>query len=57
MLKLQTKFYVVKMSQYSANQHSTQTTLKSIAFKQNLERLEQRLSHNDKMKSTFKVLN
>jgi hypothetical protein len=37
MLKLQTKVSVVKMSQYLANQHSTQTTIKSIDFKQNLE--------------------
>jgi hypothetical protein len=37
MLKLQTKVSVVKMSKYSTYQHSTQTTIKSIAFKQNIE--------------------
>jgi hypothetical protein len=35
MFKLQTNVSVVKMSQYSANQHSTQTTIKPIALKQN----------------------
>jgi hypothetical protein len=37
MLKLQTKVLVVKMSQYSANQHSNQTTIKPTPFKQNIE--------------------
>jgi hypothetical protein len=35
MFKLQAKVSVAKMSQYSANQHSTQTTIKPIALKQN----------------------
>jgi hypothetical protein len=37
MLKLQTRDSVVKMTQYSANHHSAQTTIKSIFFKQNIE--------------------
>jgi hypothetical protein len=40
MLKLQTNVSLVQMSQYSANEHSTQTTIKSIAFKQNIEQLD-----------------
>lgn len=35
MIKLQTKVFVVTMSHYSTNQHSTQTSIKPIAFKQN----------------------
>jgi hypothetical protein len=35
MLILQTKDSVVEISQYSATQHSTQTYIKPIAFKQN----------------------
>lgn len=35
MIKLQTKVFVVTMSHYSTNQHSIQTTIKPIAFKQN----------------------
>jgi hypothetical protein len=35
-VKLQTKVSVLKMSQSSASQHSTQTTIKLIAFKQNI---------------------
>jgi hypothetical protein len=37
MLKLQTEVSNFKMSNYSTNQHSTPTTIKSIAFKQNYE--------------------
>jgi hypothetical protein len=40
MLKLQTQVSVVKMSQYSADEHSVNlTTMKPIAFKQNIEQL------------------
>jgi hypothetical protein len=39
MLELQTKVSVVKMSKYSANVHSIQTTIKPIAFKQNIEKI------------------
>jgi hypothetical protein len=35
MFKPQLKFTVIKMSQYSASQHSTQTTIKPIAYEQN----------------------
>jgi hypothetical protein len=34
MFKLRTKVSVVKMSQYLENQHSTQTAIKPIVFKQ-----------------------
>jgi hypothetical protein len=34
---MQTKVSVIQMSHYSGNQHSTQTTIKPIAFKQSIE--------------------
>jgi hypothetical protein len=63
MLKLQTKVSVVKMSQYSENQHSTvtQTTIKPIAFKQNrINFLQQKFGKSGSMlknvRSAIKVV-
>jgi hypothetical protein len=51
MLKLQTKVSVVKMSQISANQNSTQITAKPIVFKQNrVNLLQQKIGKSGSIK-------